>query len=373
MRIIVALAIAFGLLASGQHLNAQHICDKQPCNCLVEVAAVVGGPQASEDFSYSDDGESVTDDDFIARLLAGGEIGSAGGFEYKALNGGEYIDSAVIANRLRFRFDAGYDNPFPDRAEFFYAQCGCFPGAPGPGSDAPLTLATSVDYQEFTGYLEHVFSNRLSAFVEMPFRLLNPELDPAVAAMPGALTIDNTGGLGDINAGFRYGIAQCDDYDITFQLRIYTPTGDADRGLGTAHVSIEPSILAQRELSDRLTTFGEFRIWAPISDSQFMGQDFAGTVLRYGAGASYLLSESCYKGRPSRLDGVLEFVGWSVLDGLKFNPLTGPLPADDTIVNVKVGGRWTVDNHSFSVSYGKALTQEVWYDQILRAQYTMLY
>ncbi len=54
-----------------------------------------------------------------------------------------YIDNAIVANRIRFRFDSAYNNPFADRAEFFYPTCGCFPGAPGP----PLP-ESSVDYNE---------------------------------------------------------------------------------------------------------------------------------------------------------------------------------------------------------------------------------
>ena len=38
-----------------------------------------------------------------------------------------YIDDAIVQTRLRLRFDAAYDNNRPDRAEFFYAKCGCFP------------------------------------------------------------------------------------------------------------------------------------------------------------------------------------------------------------------------------------------------------
>ena len=41
-----------------------------------------------------------------------------------------YIDPAVVQNQVRLRFDAAYGNPFPDRSEFFYPTCGCFPGAP---------------------------------------------------------------------------------------------------------------------------------------------------------------------------------------------------------------------------------------------------
>ena len=234
-----------------------------------------------------------------------------------------------------------------------------------------MTVASSVDHQRLSGYLEQMYSSRLSGFVEVPVRFLNPSLDPAFAAR----TIDNSSGLGDVNAGFRYGLVQCDHRTITFQLRILAPTGDARRGLGTDHVSIEPSFLGQRAWNDRLTTFSEFRAWIPISDSQANGEDFADTVLRYGVGASYTLTESCVGCETGRLDGVAEAVGWTVLGGQKFNPLrpTETDAAGDTIVNLKIGGRWSVGSRSFSVSYGNALTSEVWYEDIVRAEYVWLY
>lgn len=362
MRALLKLGLAaLCLLGSARLVFAEHVCSDP--DCQHRLAAV--GPGDAAGLSVDD---SIRDDFLGGELLAGGEIGLAGGLEYKAFKG-TYIDSAVVANRVRFRYDAAYDNPFPDRAEFFYAQCGCFGGgARGPGNP-PNVVATSVDHQRVAGYMEHMMGDRLSAFVEMPFRFLNPE-----STAPGTVGIDNTAGLGDINAGFRYGIVQSCCQDITFQLRVYTPSGDSDRGLGTGHASIEPSILAQRDWTDQLSTFGEFRVWVPISDAAFGGAAFDGTVLRYGAGATYALAQSCVEGQTSRLDAVTEFVGWTVLDGQKFNPLTGVLDATgDTIVNAKVGGRWTRGVHSLAVSYGVALTDEVWYDRIIRAEFGMVY
>jgi hypothetical protein len=35
-----------------------------------------------------------------------------------------------VFTHFRLRFDAAFDNPIPDRAEFFYAKCGCFARIP---------------------------------------------------------------------------------------------------------------------------------------------------------------------------------------------------------------------------------------------------
>jgi hypothetical protein len=40
-----------------------------------------------------------------------------------------YVDDAIVASQIRFRFDAGFHDNAPDRAEFFYAQ---YSGINGP-------------------------------------------------------------------------------------------------------------------------------------------------------------------------------------------------------------------------------------------------
>ena len=156
-----------------------------------------------------------------------------------------YIDRAIVGNMFRLRFDAAYGNPSPDRAEFFYAKCGCF----GLGSDSPgpPRLETSVDYQLIQADVEYVLCDGVSAFFKAPVRLLNPEQN------------DNTAGFGDLQAGFRLALWECCHRVVTFQLRTYVPTGDADRGLGTEHASLEPGLLWFKRLSDRLKLEAEFK------------------------------------------------------------------------------------------------------------------
>jgi hypothetical protein len=256
-----------------------------------------------------------------------------------------YVDSALPFSQFRLRFDAGYNHLFPNRAEFFYAQSA--PGGPG----LPVG-ERSTDYQEFTAYVETAVSERFSAFFEVPVRLINPEIN------------DNSAGLSDVNAGFKYAFVCQDDLVATFQLRTYAPTGDADRGLGTRHVSIEPALLVYRPLGERLTFEGELRYWVPVG-----GTDFAGDIVRYGIGFSYNLWQSC----TVQVNPVAELVGWTVLDGKKkAAPPPGAfpqeLPADgDTIVNVKLGVRTRFGERTdIYTGYGRALTGQRWYDDVIR-------
>jgi hypothetical protein len=268
-------------------------------------------------------------------------------------NPGGYIDSAIIGTNFRFRFDAAYNNPIPDRVEFFYAQCGIL-GGPGPPA-----IETGADYQEFVPYFEYAVSDYFSVFVEAPVRLINPEVNV------------NAGGFSDLNAGFKYAFIACPDEYLTFQLRIYTPTGQPDLGLGTGHVSIEPSILYFRRINECWTLQAEFRDWIPISDSVTAnGDNFAGNVLRYGVGLGYDLWSCCDGCNSRRLTPVGEIVGWTILDGFGTDGNGQEIDQSGvTIVNAKFGVRYTVNEHSFYAGAGTALTDEFWYADIIRLEY----
>jgi hypothetical protein len=270
-------------------------------------------------------------------------------------SGAGFIDPAVPANVVRQRFDAAFGADFPDRAEFFYgAARPVAPGAPG-----PRFLERDVDFQELATYIELAPTWDFSIFFEMPVRFLNPDLNA------------NTAGVGDLNAGLKWAFWQNDISTFTFQFRAYAPTGDADRGLGTDHVSLEPGILGLYRLTERLFVEGEIRDWIPISGTE----NYAGNVLRYGLGLTYLAAET-----PNvTVRPVTEFVGWSVWDGMKSN-VTGVFDAGgDTILTGNLGvrvGLGTVDpvygqTHSIYAGYGTSLTDEVWYENMARLEYRL--
>jgi hypothetical protein len=259
-----------------------------------------------------------------------------------------YIDDAAIRSLFRVRYDDAFRDNAPDRAEFFYPKCGCFPGGPG-----PKLAETSIQYQELSGYLEWAVNNRLSGFLEVPWRFLNPEVNR------------DSEGFGDINAGFKAALWNCPDQILTFQFRTYIPTGDGVRGLGTEHVSLEPALLGYLRLTDRVALHGELRDWIPIG-----GTDFAGNIIRYGVGVSY----NAYHKGYLWVTPITEMVGWTVLAGKEFDARQNlVLPASgNTIVNAKFGVRvgWGGDSDIY-IGYGRALTGDVWYKDILRVEYRL--
>ena len=279
-------------------------------------------------------------------------------------NGG-YLDNAVIRNRFRLRFDNGSGINQPSRAEYFYAKCGCFrtgipagapnhdPNAFGPGPNLDVEGLGGVDYQEYQGYLELAPVDWISGFVEMGIRSINPELN------------DNTSGLSDMRAGFKMYLYRQNDRYLTFQLRTYIPTGDSDRGLGTNHVSLEPGVLFYRRIGERIGLEAEFKDWISVG-----GTNFAGNVLQYGGGIGY----DVYRCRGWTVTPTLEMVGWTVLTGRQTDITTTTLSSSasgDFIVNVKPGVRVRRNKHSLYAGYGRALTGDVWYQDIFRVEYRL--
>lgn len=99
-----------------------------------------------------------------------------------------YIDNPIVQNQIRIRFDAAFEDQFPDRSEFFYAKCGCYrhlnqsvlpsplqmaydPNAPGPGLGVP----NSINFQQLYMNLEYSPQRRFSGFVEVPIRWLQAQ------------------------------------------------------------------------------------------------------------------------------------------------------------------------------------------------------
>jgi hypothetical protein len=215
-----------------------------------------------------------------------------------------------------------------------------------------------VDFQDLSGYLEVALTERFSGFVEVPWRFLNPEVNA------------NTNGVADLNAGCKWAFLYGPDGVATFQFRTYAATGDAGRGLGNGHVSLEPALLLYKPLTDRLGFEGEFRTWVPIG-----GTAFAGDVLRYGAGLTYQLLETSHV----RVVPVAELVGWTVLSGQQsvVHPsglVSVESAAGDTILDAKLGVHLKLgSSRDFYMGYGRPLTGNRWYENIFRVEFRLFF
>ena len=294
-----------------------------------------------------------------------------------------YIEDSTIGTGLRIRFDAANQITEPDRAEFFYAKCGCYTGVPtnSPNYDpnAPGDrggLATDINAQQLFLQGEYgLMANRASLFVELPLRWLSPQ-------QFFAGNFASSSGISDLRFGAKFGVMASDHGQATALLRIIVPTGNAGEGLGVDHTSIEPAIVVNHELNPKIGLEGEFGGVFPTGGSAGLptaGPDkFSGSVLYYGIGPSF----DVYANRGTRLSPVIELVGWRVLSGFQTGnpavssgPSTGFAKVPDVaanIINIKFGARLTMrETSSIYVGYGKHLTDAMWYDDIFRIEYRM--
>jgi hypothetical protein len=262
-----------------------------------------------------------------------------------------YIDPALPISQVRIRADAAWNDTRPDRAEFFYAK------------DGPPFPVAKLNYQELSSYIEFAPVKQASVFIDVPVRFV--EFQPST----------QTNGLSDMNVGAKYAFIYSPTRIVTAQFRTYIPTGRADKGLGTDHVSLEPALLFYQQLRKRLSMEGEFRDWIPVG-----GNDFSGNIIRYGLGVNYRV----YDNGRIRVFPVTEFVGWTMLSGRESLPLDVGIEevAGQTIVNGKFGVRVgfgelapgnVISRADFYAGYGRALTGDWWYRDMMRFEFRLRY
>jgi len=294
---------------------------------------------------------------------------------------GGYLDPAAPMTQFRMRYDDGINNKFPDRGEYFYAKCGCFrsPALAGaafdPQAKGPQGINASASYQDVRPYLEYALDRKLSIFTELPTRFVNFNSLPTPGGVTGQDPLGNTAGFSDMNIGFKYALIAEPDRYFTFQLRTYIPTGDSYLGLGTGHVSIEPSLLYYQRLTERLMLQGQLTEFTPIAVSSF-----ASDVMQYGAGLSYI----AYNNQRMAIVPTFEVVGWTFLNGQKFSPVDGGLQsaAGDTVFNVKPGVRvgfgpmsraMMMQQHSIYAGFGIPVTDQQFYSNLFRLEYRYVF
>ena len=262
-----------------------------------------------------------------------------------------FVDGAVPMSQVRLRVDGAYDGNRPTRNEYFMAPQ--LPSARG----LPLP-ERRVDYQELHAYAEYAFSPIVSAFIDAPYRFLDPTLNT------------NHNGPSDVQVGVKYAFFQQGPLTSSIQLRGYFPSGDAAQGLGTGHSSLEPGLLFLWEQSSMWRVEGEVHAWVPIDD-----ENYGGEIVRYGLAFSY------GERNPDGLwfAPVVEGQGWSCVRGKETVAFSAKKSSvvktnGDTIVNGDVGvrGGWGTTADLF-VGYSRALTGDVWYKDMVRVELRWFY
>jgi hypothetical protein len=271
---------------------------------------------------------------------------------------GGYLDPAAPVTMFRFRYDDGINMHDPNRGHYFYG--------------GTVGVANHVNFQDIRPYFEYAFNPKFSVFTELPVRFVSTPVGGGGG--PGGGLGGREEGLADMNVGFKYAfIAEQDEY-LTFQLRTYIPTGNAGDGLGSGHVSLEPSLLYYRQLTDRVLLQGQLSEFTPVAVDAF-----ASNVFQYGAGVGVITLQT----ESITVIPTLEVVGWTFLDGYKSDATGVAVSASgDTIVNIKPGvrigfGRQPVpammQKQSLYAGFGFPITGDQFYSTLFRLEYRYIF
>jgi hypothetical protein len=168
------------------------------------------------------------------------------------------VSAARPITQQGLRWDAGQDLILPDRSEYFWARA----NGNGPTPAKGVLAANNVNYNDVTYYFEAA-TDKFSVLVAVPYRTLS------------ATGIPDASGLGDIKFGAKTLLFDCELLQVAGQFLCYAPTGDASKGLGTSHYSLEPSLLFGLRLGPDTYLQGQISEWIPIhTDSDYAGSIF---------------------------------------------------------------------------------------------------
>jgi hypothetical protein len=266
-----------------------------------------------------------------------------------------FIDTTQPLQNCRVRFDFGWDEEFPDRAEYFW------PKTPDRVRPDVTVGEPSVDYQDIRFYIERG-TKQFSVATELPLRIVDPEIRR------------NSAGFGDMNLTTKAVLLDGRKWQLAQLFRTYFPTGSTNSGRGNGHFSFEPGVAYRYKFSDITYFHGDLKYWFPVG----VDPTFAGEFLNYGIGVSHVaVDRDCFAVIPT-----LELVAWTVLDGAQTPP--GPVPQDPnlqgipvdnmSIVNLCPGVRFVWENgndcntRELGISAGVALSDDHWYESLLRVE-----
>jgi hypothetical protein len=217
-----------------------------------------------------------------------------------AANASFFTDYARPRTVTRIRFDRGLNMQFPDRNQFFmktiYSK-----KFTGKGITPFNDFGLSLNYNQLYFYQEAA-AEKGSLFFEMPYRQFDPLFGNSAA------------GFADLNFGLKSLLFDCEMLQVSFQFKSYMPSGNSAQGLGTGHVSVEPSLLMSLRLAENTYFQGQLAQWIPLGGTN----KIAGGVLHY----HFSFNQVLWNYTPdSPIIGTFEMNGYSFQNG----GYTGPV------------------------------------------------
>lgn len=234
-------------------------------------------------------------------------------------NSAFFVDAARPVTQMRLRYDAGFNFKNPDRAEYFMPRFKLFgnnqqlgPGGPCAPANIPgkgmNCLPSKIDYQDISLYNEAAIGN-FSMFTSYSYRHLDPTTSPISAALADPLApCCPESGFTDLLIGTKSLLLDCELLQFAFQFTTYIPTGAFPQGLGTGHVSLEPSFLWSLKLTPDAYMQGQTAYWIPIGGDPLYQSDIFHSHLSF----NQILCKPCCD---FQVVGTLEFNEWTIFQG----------------------------------------------------------
>lgn len=269
-------------------------------------------------------------------------------------------DSAFFAEaprpitQQRLRWDAGVHMIFPDRAEYFWARADG--RGRGPRPQAPFLAVPRLRYHEMSLYTEAAVGT-LGIIVNTPYRSVDPDYAPHAA------------GFSDMDIATKTLIFDCELLQVAFIMRTFLPVGSPGKGLGTGHVSLEPSLVWAIKMTPDCYCQGQVAQWIPLGGDP----NYAGAILHY----HFALNHTLVRLLPEvPLIGTLEFNGWSFQEGQFTDFYRGPFQkaGNETYINLGFGLRMFVCDR-IDVGFGMhtAVTDDHFANALYRFEFRWRY
>ena len=262
-----------------------------------------------------------------------------------------FTEAARPVTQMRLRYEHVWDYPFPDKSEYLY------PRADGKGKGPKPRAGTfgggRVNYQTFMFYNE-VAIDRFSASIELPYEQVSPD------------NYAGASGFGDMSIGTKSMLLDCELMQFTFGFKTIVPSGNFSKGLGTGHVSLEPSLMLSLKLAPETYLQSQLAYRFPLGGDG----TYQGPVLHYHLSVNQLL---WHCGHDIKLIGVAELNGYELLGGSYTSTDTGlPLSAKgiSDIVSIGPGIRLVIcDKIDFGVGTAFNFTSNSMGDESLRLEF----
>jgi len=283
-----------------------------------------------------------------------------------------FVDAVRPITQMDFRYDHAWSFENPDRAEYLMARERLNPTQVGPAGNMGMgkglpVLATKVDYDQLNLYTEGA-TGKIGAFVEMNYLSLDPTVSPLSPGANGASS--HASGFGDMTVGTKTMLLDCELMQFGFEFKTFMPTGAFTKGLGTGHVSLEPSLLWAVRLCPDCYLQAQMSYWIPLGGDPL----YEGNIYHNHVSANFLLWRPC----PGlQLIATAEVNQWLVLGGDYTSPnfvVNGTPVAissrDAAMLSAGPGLRLVVcDKIDIGAGSAFALTGSRFADQMLRVEF----